>query len=55
MPIGWPSLFSGRHEIDHLDGVLFIDRVTSPEKIREVKRGEELEGEAAEAAAALST
>jgi len=44
-----------QHEIDHLDGVLFIDRVTSPEKIREVKRGEELEGEAAEAAAALPT
>ena len=42
-----------QHEIDHLDGVLFIDRVRSPEKIRKIEPEEELEGEAAEAAAAM--
>jgi peptide deformylase len=30
-----------QHEIDHLDGVLFIDRVESPDKIRRVEPGEE--------------
>lgn len=30
-----------QHEIDHLDGVLFIDRVESPDKIRPVEVGEE--------------
>ena len=30
-----------QHEIDHLDGVLFIDRVDSPDKIRAVEPGEE--------------
>ena len=31
-----------QHEIDHLDGVLFIDRVTAPEKLRKLtKAGEE--------------
>ncbi len=30
-----------QHEIDHLDGILFIDRVDSPDKIRPVQRGEE--------------
>jgi peptide deformylase len=40
-----------QHEIDHLDGILFIDRVTSPEKIRKVEPGEEPQGEAAEAVA----
>jgi peptide deformylase len=44
-----------QHEIDHLDGILFIDRVTSPDKIRKIEPGEHLEGEAAEAAAALET
>ncbi len=36
-----------QHEIDHCDGVLFIDRVEDPEKIWPVPEGEE---EAAEAA-----
>ena len=30
-----------QHEIDHLDGILFIDRVDSPDKIRAVEPGEE--------------
>ncbi len=36
-----------QHEIDHCDGILFIDRVEDPEKIWPVPEGEE---EAAEAA-----
>lgn len=36
-----------QHEIDHCDGILFIDRVEDPEKIWSVPEGEE---EAAEAA-----
>lgn len=35
-----------QHEIDHLDGVLFIDRLDNPEDLREVLE-EELEDEAA--------
>ena len=40
-----------QHEIDHLDGVLFIDRITDPAKLRRVTAQDEetLEGEAAEA------
>jgi peptide deformylase len=30
-----------QHEIDHLDGVLFTDRISDPQKIWEVKPGEE--------------
>jgi peptide deformylase len=30
-----------QHEIDHLDGVLFTDRISDPEKIWEIKPGEE--------------
>jgi len=30
-----------QHETDHLDGILFIDRVDSPDKIRQVQPGEE--------------
>jgi peptide deformylase len=30
-----------QHEIDHLDGILFIDRVESPDKIRKVEAKEE--------------
>jgi peptide deformylase len=30
-----------QHEIDHLDGVLFPDRISDPKKIREIKPGEE--------------
>ena len=37
-----------QHEIDHLDGILFIDRVTSPDKIRKI----EPEGEPTEESAA---
>jgi peptide deformylase len=33
-----------QHEIDHLDGVLFIDRVESPEKIHRVEPKAETEG-----------
>jgi len=32
-----------QHEIDHLDGVLYVDRVDSPEKLRRVAREEEQE------------
>lgn len=34
-----------QHEIDHLDGILFIDRVDDPEKIRRVVPGEEEKAE----------
>jgi peptide deformylase len=30
-----------QHEIDHLDGVLFTDRISDPEKIWPIKEGEE--------------
>jgi len=36
-----------QHEIDHLDGILFLDRLDRPEDLREVLEGE-LEGEEAE-------
>src|SRR5487761_1423155 len=32
-----------QHEIDHLDGVLFLDRLDRPEDLREVVEGEEVE------------
>ena len=37
-----------QHEIDHLDGILFLDRLDRPEDLREVtsEAEEELEGEA---------
>jgi peptide deformylase len=34
-----------QHEVDHLDGILFIDRVDSPDKIRAVQPGEEEQAE----------
>jgi peptide deformylase len=34
-----------QHETDHLDGILFIDRVESPDKIRRVEPGEEEKAE----------
>jgi peptide deformylase len=44
-----------QHEIDHLEGVLFIDRVTDPSKIRRitVEETKEATGEMAEAAALM--
>ena len=30
-----------QHEIDHLDGILYIDRLTAPDKVWEVKPGTE--------------
>ncbi|GCE05173.1 peptide deformylase [Dictyobacter aurantiacus] len=36
-----------QHEIDHLDGILFIDRLDSPEDLREVREGDLEEGEPA--------
>ena len=30
-----------QHEVDHLDGVLFADRISDPEKIWPIKEGEE--------------
>ncbi len=30
-----------QHEIDHLDGILYIDKLTSPDKLYKVKEGEE--------------
>ncbi len=36
-----------QHEIDHLDGILFLDRLERPEDLREVGEEEELEEEAA--------
>jgi len=40
-----------QHEIDHLDGVLFTDRISDPQKIWEVKPGEEEQAEREHAAA----
>ena len=34
-----------QHEIDHLDGVLYIDRLVSPDTLRRVKPGQEESGE----------
>jgi peptide deformylase len=45
-----------QHEIDHLDGILYIDRVENPDKIRRLvplEEEEEEEKEASEAEAAL--
>jgi peptide deformylase len=33
-----------QHEIDHINGILFIDRVDSPEKLRRIRPGEEDSG-----------
>ena len=43
-----------QHEMDHLDGVLFTDRISDPEKIWPIKEGEEeaIEAEHARAFAA---
>ncbi len=35
-----------QHEIDHCDGVLYIDRLTAPDRIWEVKPGDEEKAEA---------
>lgn len=35
------------HEIDHLDGVLFIDRLSAPDKLWKIPPPEEIEGEPA--------
>jgi peptide deformylase len=35
-----------QHEIDHLEGVLFIDQLTAPDRIWHVEEGEEEEAEA---------
>jgi peptide deformylase len=35
-----------QHEIDHLDGILFVDRLDRPEDLREVREGD-LEGDVA--------
>jgi peptide deformylase len=32
-----------QHEIDHLDGILFIDRLDSPDDLREVRDDEEIQ------------
>ena len=39
-----------QHEMDHLDGVLFTDRITDPEKIWPIKEGEEEQVEGGHAA-----
>ena len=35
-----------QHEIDHLDGILYIDRLVSPDTLRRVEPGQEEVGEA---------
>lgn len=40
-----------QHEIDHCDGVLYIDRLTAPDRIWKVEAGEEERREAADGAA----
>ncbi|MGC8786283.1 MAG: peptide deformylase [Anaerolineae bacterium] len=37
-----------QHEIDHLDGKLFLDRVESPEKLRRIEPREKRRGQEAE-------
>jgi len=37
-----------QHEVDHLDGILYIDRVESPDKIRRMVLPQEVEQEASE-------
>ncbi|MBC7261245.1 MAG: peptide deformylase [Chloroflexi bacterium] len=37
-----------QHEIDHLDGKLFLDRVESPEKLRRIEPREKRRGQGAE-------
>ena len=32
-----------QHEVDHLDGVVYVDRITSPDGLRRLKPGEEEE------------
>ena len=34
-----------QHEIDHLDGILFLDRLDRPEDLHEVSEDDELEEE----------
>lgn len=41
-----------QHEIDHCDGVLYIDKLTAPDRIWEVRPGDEEKVEAQEAAEA---
>ncbi len=41
-----------QHEIDHLDGVLFIDRIEDPDKLHRVQPKSEEEGEVSEAESA---
>jgi peptide deformylase len=43
-----------QHEMDHLEGVMFIDRVEDPAKIRPVTKEDESNPEAAEALALMS-
>jgi len=42
-----------QHEVDHLDGILYIDRVESPDKIQRIVPPEEVERETVEIKAAL--
>jgi peptide deformylase len=42
-----------QHEVDHLDGILYIDRVESPDKMRRIVLPEEEEREASETKAPL--
>ena len=37
-----------QHEVDHLDGILYIDRIDSPEKLRRIGDDETTEGSLAE-------
>jgi peptide deformylase len=34
-----------QHEIDHLDGVLYLDRLTSPEKLHKIPEQEDMQAE----------
>jgi peptide deformylase len=41
---GWPARVV-MHEVDHLDGVLYIDKLVAPDRIWRVEEGEEEEKE----------
>jgi peptide deformylase len=39
---GWPAR-AMQHEIDHLDGILYIDKLVAPDRVWRIKEGEEEE------------
>jgi peptide deformylase len=42
-----------QHEIDHLEGELFIDKLTAPDRIWRIEEGKEEQAEASNSSAGL--